>query len=182
LRTASIHALAHRFAVDTAHARHVADTALHLARELTGAAPPQQHLLEWAALVHETGQRINRSNYHRHSAYILQQCGAKGFSEAELQQMSLLALGHRGKLKKVEDFIAQAPGAMELLALRLAVIFCHARQAPMLQGLQLSRRGTDFTLRLPAGWSQQFPQSAHLLAEEVDAWSKTSWKLQLVLD
>lgn len=182
LRTASIHALAHRFAVDTAHARHVADTALHLARELTGTAPPQQHLLEWAALVHETGQRINRSNYHRHSAYILQQCGAKGFSEAELQQMSLLALGHRGKLKKVEDFIAQAPGAMELLALRLAVIFCHARQAPMLQGLQLSRRGTDFTLRLPTGWSQQFPQSAHLLAEEVDAWSKTSWKLQLVLD
>jgi exopolyphosphatase/guanosine-5'-triphosphate,3'-diphosphate pyrophosphatase len=180
LRTASIHALAHRFAVDTAHARHVADTALHLARELTGAAPPQQHLLEWAALVHETGQRINRSNYHRHSAYILQQCGAKGFSEAELQQMSLLALGHRGKLKKVEDFIAQAPGAMELLALRLAVIFCHARQAPMLQGLQLSRRGANFILCLPEGWGQQFPQSTHLLTEEVDAWSKTSWKLQLV--
>ncbi|WP_370681836.1 exopolyphosphatase [Comamonas sp. GB3 AK4-5] len=180
LRTASIQALAHRFAVDTAHARHVADTAQHLARELAGTALPPQHPLEWTALVHEAGQRINRSDYHRHGAYILQHCGAKGFTEAELQHLAQLVLGHRGKLKKMEEFIAQAPGAMELLALRLAVILCHARQAPMLQGLQLSRRAACFTLCLPAGWSQQFPQSAHLLAEEVEAWSKTAWKLDLV--
>ena len=182
LRTASVHALAHRFAVETAHGRHVADTALHLWRELTGSTQPQHHLLEWAAQLHEMGQRINRSDYHRHSAYILQHSGAKGFAEDELLHLAQLVLGHRGKLKKVEELIGQAPGAMELLALRLAVILCHARQAPQLQGMQLQRRGASFTLRAPAGWSTQFPQSAHLLAEEAEAWAKTPWKLQLVLD
>ncbi|WP_291586012.1 Ppx/GppA phosphatase family protein [Comamonas sp. UBA7528] len=182
LRTASVQALANRFAVDTAHGRHVADTAQHLWRELTGGTQPQHHLLEWAGLLHEVGQRINRSDYHRHSAYILQYSGAKGFAEDELLHLALLVLGHRGKLKKVEDFIGQAPGAMELLALRLAVILCHARQPPQLQGMQLLRRGASFTLRAPAHWSQQFPQSAHLLAEEVDAWSRTPWKLQLLLN
>ena len=147
-----------------------------------GQTQPQHHLLEWAGLLHEVGQRINRSDYHRHSAYILQHSGAKGFPDDELLHLALLVLGHRGKLKKVEDLIGQAPGAMELLALRLAVILCHARQAPQLQGMQLQRRGASFTLRAPAGWSTQFPQSAHLLAEEAEAWAKTPWKLQLVLD
>ncbi|MEG3000966.1 MAG: exopolyphosphatase, partial [Comamonas sp.] len=138
--------------------------------------------LAWAGLLHEVGCRISRSNYHRHSAYILENSNAPGFAPAELAHLGQLVLGHRGKLKKVEDFIGQAPGAMELLALRLAVILCHARQAPQLQGMQLLRRGASFTLRTPAGWARQFPQSAHLLTEEAEAWSKTPWKLQLVLD
>ena len=182
MRTASVHALAHRFAVDSAHARHVADTAVHLWRELTQHQQPHNHLMEWAALLHEVGLRINRSNYHRHSAYVLQNCGAKGFAQEELLHMALLVLGHRGKLKKVEELIEQAPGAMEMLALRLAVLLCHARQAPSLQGLQLARRNATFTLRLPAGWAGQFPQSMHLLGEEVEAWSKSPWKLQLLQD
>lgn len=181
MRSASVHALAHRFAVDTDHGRHVADTALHLWHELTGQTT-HHHALEWAALVHEVGQRINRSDYHRHGAYILQHCGAKGFQAEELLYMAQLVLGHRGKLKKVDDFIGQAPGAMEMLVLRLAVILCNARQAPVLQGMQLTRRGAGFTLRMPTGWALQFPQSAHLLAEEVEAWSKTPWNLQLLLN
>ena len=48
--------------------------------------------------------------------------------------------------------------------------------------MQLLRRGASFTLRAPAHWAQQFPQSAHLLAEEAEAWSRTPWKLQLLLD
>lgn len=182
LRAASVQALAHRFAVDTTHGRNVADTALHLWQEFSASNQPPNHLLEWAALLHEAGQRINRSDYHRHSAYILQNSGAKGFADDELQHMAQLVLGHRGKLKKVEDFISQAPAAMEMLSLRLAALLCHARQAPQLQGMHLQRRGATFTLRTPVGWAQQFPQSTHLLTEEALAWSKSPWKLQLVLE
>ena len=73
--------------------------------------------------------------------------------------------------------------AAQLLALRLAVILCHARRDPDLQSLSVSGtsgQSNGFALRLPAGWTGRWPQSAHLLREEVVAWGKTQWKLRLI--
>jgi exopolyphosphatase/guanosine-5'-triphosphate,3'-diphosphate pyrophosphatase len=35
-------------------------------------------------------------------------------------------------------------------------------------------------LTCPTGWSNALPQSAHLLREEVVAWSKLNWKINLM--
>jgi exopolyphosphatase/guanosine-5'-triphosphate,3'-diphosphate pyrophosphatase len=70
----------------------------------------------------------------------------------------------------------------QLLALRLAVILCHARRDPDLNGLALTRDGdtsTNFAISCRSSWAQSFPQSAHLLREEVQAWQKTPWSLSL---
>jgi len=67
-----------------------------------------------------------------------------------------------------------------LLALRLAVILSHARRDPDLSGLQLRRdpgSKKSFALSCHAPWAQSYPQSAHLLREEVLAWQKTPWTL-----
>jgi exopolyphosphatase/guanosine-5'-triphosphate,3'-diphosphate pyrophosphatase len=46
--------------------------------------------------------------------------------------------------------------------------------------LQWDRQhGKQFVLSCRAGWAQTFPQSAHLLREEVLAWQKTVWSLNL---
>ncbi len=47
--------------------------------------------------------------------------------------------------------------------------------------LQVSARPgqAQRTLACRAGWSETFPQSAHLLREEAAAWAKTPWPLQL---
>ena len=70
-----------------------------------------------------------------------------------------------------------------LMALRLAVIVCHARRSPSLHGLSLSCRikptSRRFTLVCPPGWADNWPQSAHLLREEVHAWQRTPWSLVL---
>jgi exopolyphosphatase/guanosine-5'-triphosphate,3'-diphosphate pyrophosphatase len=39
--------------------------------------------------------------------------------------------------------------------------------------------GAGFRLSCRNDWAQSFPQSAHLLHEEVLAWEKTPWKLEL---
>jgi exopolyphosphatase/guanosine-5'-triphosphate,3'-diphosphate pyrophosphatase len=70
----------------------------------------------------------------------------------------------------------------QLLVLRLAVILCHARRDPDLNGLALTRevgKANRFVLGYRPGWAQAFPQSAHLLREEVLAWQKTPWSLSL---
>jgi exopolyphosphatase/guanosine-5'-triphosphate,3'-diphosphate pyrophosphatase len=70
---------------------------------------------------------------------------------------------------------------MQLLALRLSVILCHARRDPEPQALHLAALGARaFTIVCAPDWADAYPQSAHLLREEVLAWQKTSsWRVEL---
>jgi exopolyphosphatase/guanosine-5'-triphosphate,3'-diphosphate pyrophosphatase len=67
----------------------------------------------------------------------------------------------------------------QLMALRLAVIFCHARRNPDLAGLNLKLEDSYFSVTLRADWAEAFPQSAYLLREEAIAWQKTSYTLAI---
>ena len=78
--------------------------------------------------------------------------------------------------------------ASALLALRLAVIFCHARRNPRIAGISLQpakKAGPagkgGFVLTIPAGWAASFPQSHYLLEQEVLAWGRTRIALKLVV-
>ena len=70
------------------------DSAAELARH--------ERKLGWAAQLHEIGSLISHGDYHKHGAYILDNTDALGFALTELHRLSLLVLGHRGKLRKLE--------------------------------------------------------------------------------
>jgi len=89
-------------------------------------------------------------------------------------------LGHRGKLRKLEDNLLVPGFVHQLFALRLAVIVCHARRDPDLKGFELTQHdqpAPGFTITTRKGWAAQWPQSAHLLHEECIAWQKTPWSV-----
>lgn len=185
LRSTTVQRLAGKFSADAVQAQRVSKVARHLF-VMAGAGLPAadsarfQRKLEWAAQLHEIGSQISHSDYHKHGAYILDNADAPGFALPELHRISLLVLGHRGKLRKLEVNFEDRVFIQQLLCLRLAVILCHARRDPDLKGLQLecgAEPGRIFVLNCRAGWAQAFPQSAHLLQEEVLAWQKTPWTL-----
>lgn len=182
IHTASVLGLMQRFGVNSVHARHVAETAQQLWLQLHHGEAHAPASLAWAGLLHEVGCRISRSNYHRHSAYILEHSNAPGFTPAELEHLAQLVLGHRGKLKKMEAFMHRPDHALQLLCLRLATVLCNSRRAPDLHGVELQRDGQQLRLHTPAGWAQRFPLSAQLLREEAEAISKSDWQLLLQLD
>ena len=100
----------------------------------------------------------------------------------ELHKLSLLVLGHRGKLKKLDIDFEDTDFTEQLMSLRIAVALCHARRDPDLSGLVLGRQAAGFggcVLDFKSSWAQAFPQSAHLLREEVVAWEKTPFPLVL---
>jgi exopolyphosphatase/guanosine-5'-triphosphate,3'-diphosphate pyrophosphatase len=193
VRSRSVQRLATKFGTDTVHGLRVGKVATHLFAQLqTGPAPGKvaaslteerlSRKLNWAAQLHEIGSRISHSDYHKHGAYILDNADAMGFALSELHKLSLLVLGHRGKLRKLEVDFEDEIFIQQLLCLRLAVILCHARRDPDLEGLTLTRevgKANRFVLGYRPGWAQAFPQSAHLLREEVLAWQKTPWSLSL---
>ncbi len=185
LRATSVQRLAHKFNTDTAQAGRLSKVALHLFQMVRAGQPDadsesSQRKLEWAAQLHEIGSHISHSYYHKHGAYILDNADPPGFALHELHRLSLLVLGHRGKLRKLEADFEDRVFVQQLLCLRLAVIFCHARRDPDLKGLLLECGDEPehrFVLTCRPGWAQAFPQSAHLLQEEVLAWQKTPWTL-----
>ena len=188
-RNASVMRLAKNFSTDFAQSNRVEKVAVSLFEQIqstlylieNGNDNPTQ-TLQWAAQLHEIGCQISHSDYHKHGAYILDNADASGFDLLELHRLSMLVLGHRGKLKKLEIELDDPCFAYQLISLRLAVILCHARRDSDFKAITFSTNKSaakQFSLTCPAGWSQTLPQSAHLLREEVIAWSKINWRINL---
>jgi exopolyphosphatase / guanosine-5'-triphosphate,3'-diphosphate pyrophosphatase len=187
LRAASITLLGNRFGVNKTHARNVSKVALGFfdtllpTLEVHDDDPHElsklRQLLAWAAQSHEVGAAISHSESQKHGAYILDNTELMGFAQSELHRLSLLVLGHCGKLKKLDADFADASFVSQLIALRLAVIFCHSRNLPVLKNISFERAENTFQLSLPSAWQQAFPQTCYLLEEEILAWQKTNWSL-----
>jgi len=180
-RAGSVAELQKRFGVDTAQADRVSAQAEKLYRQLVPKplAEPLREL-RWAAALHEIGMLISHHDHHRHSAYLLAHVDAAGFSTSQLQRLATLALGQRGGLRKLESQLADASLLDPLIALRLAVILCHARTPVAAGHPKLDRVGKQLTLRFPKSWSGKHARTRYLLKEEAEAWAR-SGLLELVL-
>jgi exopolyphosphatase/guanosine-5'-triphosphate,3'-diphosphate pyrophosphatase len=190
VRFKSVRRLGTKFSIDTTHGERVGKVATQLFSQLMAAhsATNPAHearllrKLNWAAQLHEIGSHISHSDYHKHGAYILDNADAMGFSLSEMHRLSVLVLGHRGKLRKLEAVLTDDELVTQLMTLRLAVILCHARRDPDLAGMTLERadpHSTQARLSVRKGWAAAYPQSAHLLREEALAWQKTPWSLEI---
>jgi exopolyphosphatase/guanosine-5'-triphosphate,3'-diphosphate pyrophosphatase len=179
-RAASVAELQARFGVDTAQAERVARKAEKLYRQLTPKPVPELlRELTWAAALHEVGMLVSHHDHHRHSAYVIGHADAAGFSNNQLQRLAALALGQRGGLRKVEGQLSDPSVRDQLIALRLAVILCHARAEPA-RAPTLKREGRQLTLHFPKGWAGQQARTRFLLKEEAEAWAR-SGVLELVV-
>ena len=189
MRSATVVRLSARFNADAHQAARVAECASQLFVQMVpgarGASTTTRdgralRKLGWAAQLHEVGVQISHSEYHKHGAYILDNADAPGFDVEDMHILSQLVLGHHGKLRKVEPSLAEPTFATQLLALRLAVLLCHARRDPDPLALKVASAGPrDFSVSCRAGWAETYPQSAHLLREEVLAWQRSGWRVRL---
>jgi exopolyphosphatase/guanosine-5'-triphosphate,3'-diphosphate pyrophosphatase len=184
VRDVSVQRLAERFGVDALQAQRVGKVATSLLGKIlgneAGTTERIKRKLAWAAQLHEVGMAISHSDYHKHGAYILDNADMMGFSMPELHRLGLLILGQRGKLKKLDISFQDAAFSKQLLAMRLAIILCHARKDPEHKELTLKSNDALRSMQLAASrnWAQRFPQSSHLLSLESAAWQKTPWSFQ----
>jgi exopolyphosphatase/guanosine-5'-triphosphate,3'-diphosphate pyrophosphatase len=187
LRDHSVARLAAKFGADPVHGQRVGQIANALYLQINN-APVDERIsrkLTWAAQLHEIGSHVSHSDYHKHGAYILENTDAMGFALTELHKLSLLVLGHRGKLRKLEADFEDQLLIQQLLVLRLAVVLCHARRDPDVTDISLRqdpKNDRQFVLNFSSDWARLYPQSAYLLNEECVAWQKTPWSLRVIED
>jgi exopolyphosphatase/guanosine-5'-triphosphate,3'-diphosphate pyrophosphatase len=188
IRDATVRELQRRFAVDAAQAGRVRRVAMALYGDVAGSddidASPQSENdreLGWACDLHELGMMVSHHDHHRHSAYLLGHVDAAGFSQSQQWQLAAMVLGQRGGLRKIEAELKQRAFALQVLALRLAVIKCHARGRVDGQALKLEGGAPGLRLRFTSGWATTHPRTLYLLQQEAAAWAR-SGVLELSLD
>jgi exopolyphosphatase/guanosine-5'-triphosphate,3'-diphosphate pyrophosphatase len=184
VRERTVQWLSSKFSVDGAQAKRVGQVAQHLFAQI---ALPNEHnerhskKLMWAAQLHELGVHISHDDAHHHGAYVLEHVDAPGFSMVELQRLSQLVLGQRGKLRRLEPYLGDELLVKQLVCLRLAVLLCHARRDPAHQAIALQFKPHQIKLVADPGWAAAHPQSAWLIQEEALIWQKVGWRMTFSL-
>ena len=181
IREASVQALARRFHVNTDKAERVAESAGWLLGQVSTAwaldATDAGKILRWAAFLYPVGLDISHSDYHKHSAYIIENVDIAGCSRLEQMQLALLARSHRKSIPMKlftdlgEDLLCLA------LLLRLAVIFNRARKRELPQEMQAAAKGKKLTLSIAGIWLDENPLTLADLETEVRYWQSSGYKL-----
>jgi exopolyphosphatase/guanosine-5'-triphosphate,3'-diphosphate pyrophosphatase len=183
VRERTVQRLQQKFGADVEQAQRVRDAAQQLMAQLRPARdaelPNLQRKLGWAAELHEIGMAVSHEDYHRHGAYILEHSDGAGFAQHQFERLGALLLGQRGGLRKVGTALPDEGLRSQLLCLRLAVLLCHARRLPELQGLRLSRDGDGSRLRVAASWAEAHPRSMVLLQEEAAHWARVGMHFEI---
>jgi exopolyphosphatase/guanosine-5'-triphosphate,3'-diphosphate pyrophosphatase len=175
-RDATVRAMQRRFGVDLVQARRVRDVALALYDGVAGVGGDDAQAareLGWACDLHEIGLMVSHHDHHRHSAYLLAHVDAAAFSQTEQRALAAIVLAQRGGLRKVEAQMADRHFALQVLALRLAAIKCHARGPVDVQALRLAADGTRATLSFSRAWADAHPRTMYLLEQEAQAWARS---------
>jgi exopolyphosphatase/guanosine-5'-triphosphate,3'-diphosphate pyrophosphatase len=170
-RVVTVEAFLDRYRVDRAHASRVASMARALyLKSAPRPDPVVAQRVEWAGLLHEIGYTVSHIGYHKHGAYILENADMPGFSAQEQRQLALLVHGCRGGLSKMEPALHDPETIPQVLALRLAVLFHHARRAIDAPRIAL-KSGRAIRFGVSARWLSRHPLTLYLLGKEREEWT-----------
>jgi exopolyphosphatase/guanosine-5'-triphosphate,3'-diphosphate pyrophosphatase len=158
IRRASVLSLCRRSNWRQPHARQTSLHAIGLfdaLREVHGLDDVDRELLELGALLHDVGEHISRTDHDRHTAYLVENGGLRGFSPNEIQILSVLGRFHiRGNPRPSQS---DAFGALEtadrsratsLVALLRIADALDATHSGVVTGLEVETKADLVRLRL----------------------------------
>lgn len=157
--------IAERYHSDQRHAGQLKETMRYMASQLEthpcfADNPASLQFLEWAADLHEIGFEIAHSQYHKHSAYIIENGDLAGFSKQDQLILSRLVRNHRKRFKssRFQDLPTPWDKYAPVLSIifRLARLLHRNRHTPR-PDFQISIEGKDIELTFPENWLEQAP-------------------------
>lgn len=173
IRESSIRSFADRHGVDRAQAERVQQTALSLLRDVAGpwkldlaeAAP----YLRWAAMLHEIGQSLSYTGYHKHGAYLVRNASLAGLAREDGALIAALIGFHRRRphLDLLEPLAPRArKTALRLAALLRIAVTLHRARAEGALPVSAVADGKRLTLRVPASWARDQTLSLDEIRQE----------------
>jgi exopolyphosphatase/guanosine-5'-triphosphate,3'-diphosphate pyrophosphatase len=189
IRSATVQALAERYHIDKGHAFRIKLTISNILKQLGDdfCGPNHEHVvqfLNWAADLHEMGQDIAHSQYHKHSAYIIENGDFAGFSRQDQILLSIIVKAHRRKFSRVNFNKLPAPWNVDApiltVILRLSVLLHRNRQESELPDFKISLIKSKMCLQFPNQWLAQAPLTHADLIQEANYLKSAGFKLEFI--
>ncbi|MDP3876933.1 MAG: exopolyphosphatase [Methylobacter sp.] len=187
IRSATVQALAERYHVDNSHAARIKQTISHILSQLGESFFGDNHehvvqFLNWAADLHEIGHDIAHSQYHKHSAYVIENGDFAGFSRQDQILLSTIVKSHRRKFSVSRFTELPAPWDVDALKLtiilRLSVLLHRNRQEHELPDFKIALVKTKIRLQFPDHWLAQAALTRADLIQEADYLRAAGFKLE----
>lgn len=188
VRQRTIDSLCRRYHVDQQQANRVEHTALIAWAQVKDNWDLNRvfyhDLLRWAAATHEIGLTIAHNQFHKHSAYLLQNSDLSGFTNLEQLMLSVLARSHRRKFPKDEEFKAlpapyREPIKRLCVLLRLAVIMHRSRSKARTPLLMLNVSEQKISLNFPGDWLKHHPLTSADMEQERNYLKQVDFDLEV---
>jgi exopolyphosphatase/guanosine-5'-triphosphate,3'-diphosphate pyrophosphatase len=168
-REYSVREFMQRFHANADRAGRVATLADALYEKLKPDTDNYRKHLAWGSLLHEVGQSVSHTSYHKHGAYMVENADLPGFTSREQYATSILVLGQKGNLKKLGNALEDDDFAKAILALRLAVLLMHSRVDASLDDLSLKMKNR-IELEIRQTWVEQYPTLSYWIEKEREFW------------
>ena len=175
IRSQTSRTIAERYHTDIRHSEQLKETLRYMVAQLEhhpcfddNSASLQ--FLEWAADLHEIGFEIAHSQYHKHSAYIIENGDLAGFSKQDQQILSRLVRSHRKKLSQTRFEDLPSPwdrhAPIMTILFRLATVL-HRNRHSQRPDFQINIDDRNIQLTFPEQWLEQAPLTQADLGQEV---------------
>ena len=175
IRSQTSQTMAERYHTDKRHSDRLKETITYMVAQLEqhpcfNDNPTSLQYLEWAADLHEIGFEIAHSQYHKHSAYIIENGDLAGFSRQDQLILSRLVRSHRKKfsLSRFDDLPAPWRQNTPIMTIifRLACLF-HRNRHSQRPDFKIMITGNKIALTFPEDWLELAPLTHADLNQEI---------------
>jgi len=161
IRTQTVKTIAQHYHTDKQHSEHINQTINRILEQLDNRYCSENsqsicQFLNWAATLHEVGRDIAHSQYHKHSAYIIENGDFAGFSRQDQIILATLVLSHRKKVplsrfkKLPEPWNKDTPYLA--IILRLAILLHRNRQTTEAPEFKISIHPSSIDILFSDNW------------------------------
>ena len=187
IRSQTSRMIAERYRCDRKHSEQIKDT-LHYMHAQLNSHPVfcdqglALQFLDWAADLHEIGLEIAHSQYHKHSAYIIENGDLAGFSKQNQMLLARLVRNHRKKLNisLFNDLASPWREHAPILAILFRLAFLiHRNRHTTRREFKISIDHNLITLSFAESWLKQAPLTDADLHHEIVYLKDAGYKLIL---
>ncbi|MDP3011063.1 MAG: exopolyphosphatase [Methylococcales bacterium] len=187
VRASTVQNLANRYRTDERHATRIKQTINTMLAQLNKKCSWASNkngvqFLQWAADLHEIGIDIAHSQYHKHSAYVIENGDLAGFSRQDQQILATIVRSQRRKFSPAlfmdlpELWSTEAVSLT--LILRLAILLHRNRADQTLPSFKITMSKVKISLKFATGWLAQSPLTHADLTQEAEYLKAAGYKLE----
>ena len=166
IRSKTVETIAEHYHTDKDHSDRIQQTVNYILNQLgsycfTENKKNIKQILHWAVSLHEIGRDIAHSQYHKHSAYIIDNGDLAGFSRQDQHLIATLVQTHRKKFSRSRFKKLPKPwnndAPVLTIILRLAILMHRNRHTHDTAGFTISIHSTSIKLNFADNWLETAP-------------------------